>query len=453
LIEFWPRSLFARNLVLLIAFSLVVQFSTIAVYMLLQRPRVIEQGTLVATQINSLSIALSQVPSAVRERIVQQVNRDGQIAIVSDARPPSGIEDRSMLMDLFLRTVRAHVPARTQLHWENDPNSRLWADVTIDGRRYWIILPVRILLRFGWLSSTLALFSIMALIATIVALLIQRRINRPLREIAEVARKLGEGGQPERLPTYSSTELAAVANQFNAMTDSLEAMEASRAVMLAGISHDIRTPLTKLRLALAIEESSYEAPLSRYIEQIDGIVGQFLDYARTGSDEPVIDVDLNTLIMQMAGEFEERGYCFELHLRKLPTVAFRPIAMLRVIRNLMDNAVKYGVSGFEVTTWHKANEIGFAVLDRGPGIPTADSERLLRPFIRADMGRSTVSGTGLGLAIVDRIVRLHNGKFCLQPRDPEGGLMACVTFSYMRSPASGSLETDHHPSQGENVIN
>jgi two-component system osmolarity sensor histidine kinase EnvZ len=308
-------------------------------------------------------------------------------------------------------------------------------------------------LRFGWLSSTLALFSIMALIATIVALLIQRRINRPLREIAEVARKLGEGGQPERLPTYSSTELAAVANQFNAMTDSLEAMEASRAVMLAGISHDIRTPLTKLRLALAIEESSYEAPLSRYIEQIDGIVGQFLDYARTGSDEPVIDVDLNTLIMQMAGEFEERGYCFELHLRRLPTVAFRPIAMLRVIRNLMDNAVKYGVSGFEVTTWHKANEIGFAVLDRGPGIPTADSERLLRPFIRADMGRSTVSGTGLGLAIVDRIVRLHNGKFCLQPRDPEGGLMACVTFSYMRSPASGSLETDHHPSQGENVIN
>jgi two-component system osmolarity sensor histidine kinase EnvZ len=424
---------------LLIGFSLVVQFSTIAVYMLLQRPRVVEQGVLVATQINSLNIALSQVPPTVGDRIVQQINSRSQIVIASGMQPPTSSEDHSMLMDLFVKTVRSHVPLQIQLRWESDPKSRLWANVVIHGKQYWMILPVRILLRFGWLSSTLVLFMTMALMATIVALLIQRRINRPLREIAEVARKLGEGGQPERLPTYSSSELATVANQFNTMTDSLEAMESSRAVMLAGISHDIRTPLTKLRLALAIEQRSSEEPVSRYIDQIDVIVGQFLDYARTGSDEPVIKGDLNTLILQLAGEFEERGFHFELDLQKLPPINFRPIAMLRVIRNLMDNAVKYGMRGFGMNTWHAAAETGFSVLDRGPGISTIDRERLLRPFIRADTSRSSVNGTGLGLAIVDRIVCLHNGKFCLTSR-PGGGLAACVTLPCVRSAANDRVD-------------
>jgi two-component system osmolarity sensor histidine kinase EnvZ len=414
-------------LVLLIAFSLVVQFATIAVYMLLQRPRVIEQGVLVATQINTLNVALSRAPPSVRDDIVQQINRDGQIIIASDTQPPVNIEGSGMLMKLFLNTVRLHVLPQTQVRWEDDPSSRLWASAIIEHRRYWIVLPVRILLRFGWLSSTLMLLMMVALMATIVALLIQRRINRPLKEIAEVARKLGEGGQPDRLPNYSSIELATVASQFNMMTDSLEAMESSRAVMLAGISHDIRTPLTKLRLALAIEQRPSEEPVSRYIDQIDLIVGQFLDYARTGSDEPATEGDLNTLILQLAGEFEERGYRFELKMQKLPPFQFRSIAMLRVVRNLMENAVKYGVRGLEVVTWHKPDEIGFSVLDRGPGIPAADCERLLRPFIRADTARSTVSGTGLGLAIVDRIVRLHGGRLCLTPRSG-GGLAANVAL-------------------------
>jgi two-component system osmolarity sensor histidine kinase EnvZ len=443
MVRFWPKSLFVRNLVLLITFAVVVQFSTIAVYMLLQRPRVVELGSLVATQINTLQSALSGVPVGERGRVIGTINGAGRILIIADARPPRESADHSMLMDLFQKTVRSRVSPDIDLRWVNEPRSEVWATVGVGNERYWIVIPI-LLLRDGWLGSTVSLFLAMAFMATIVALLIQRRVNRPLRQIADAARKLGEGGRPERLPQYSSTELDTVANQFNLMTQSLEAMESSRAVMLAGISHDIRTPLTKLRLSLAMEERSPEKSVSRYIDQIDAIVGQFLDYGRTASDEPTIEGDLNTLIMQIAGEFEERGAVFELQLQKLPVMRFRPIAMLRVIRNLMDNAAKYGRQGLEVRTWHVAREVGISVLDSGPGISRSDSERLLQPFIRADAGRSSVSGTGLGLAIADRFARLHAGSVYLSPR-ASGGLEACVRLPCLQvSPAVsdiGSVET------------
>jgi two-component system osmolarity sensor histidine kinase EnvZ len=425
--RFWPKSLFVRNLALLITFAVVAQFSTIAVYMLLQRPRVIELGALVATQIDTLDAALSRVPTAERDRLLEQINRDGEILVSANARPPVETPSHSMLSDLFQRTVSSRVLRSIPLRWNYGQQPEVWADVRVAGEHCWLVLPVRLLVRDGWLGSTVSLVLAMALMATIVALLIQRRINRPLQEIAAAARKLGEGGHPERLPLYSSSELATVANQFNAMTASLEAMESSRAIMLAGISHDIRTPLTKLRLSLAMEHPSLEGPVSRYIEQIDAVLGQFLDYGRTAGDEPTIEGDLNTLIMQIAGEFEERGTRFALDLQQLPTLRFRPVAMLRAIRNLMDNAVKYGMQGLEVRSWHDAEAIGIAVLDSGPGISSSDSERLLQPFIRADAGRSASSGTGLGLAIADRVARLHNGRLRLAPR-VTGGLEVCVTL-------------------------
>jgi two-component system osmolarity sensor histidine kinase EnvZ len=288
------------------------------------------------------------------------------------------------------------------------------------------------LLPSGGLKPTFEVGLGIALMALAVASLIQRRIHRPLKQIAEAARKLGEGGRPEPLPRYSSSELAALASQFNAMTENLDAMESSRAVMLAGISHDIRTPLTKLRLALELGQESERKSVAHYIDQIDAIVGQFLDYGRIGTDEPSMVGDLNTLIWQIAGEFEERGQHFCMDLKPVPQMRFRPIAMLRTIRNLMDNAVKYGVEGFEVASFQDGSTVSIAIRDRGPGVRSGDTERLLQPFIRADEGRSIVGGTGLGLAIADRLVRLHGGKLFLVPRQG-GGLEALIEMPLIDS--------------------
>lgn len=425
--RFWPRSLFGRNLLLLLGLAAAAQLSTIFVYILLQRPRVVEVAELVATQVNTLDAALSQIPPDHRDAYIALVDHIGRFKVQAAAPPVSQRKSHGLLADLFIRIVQAHLDKGIEVRWMNSPTPRLWVHVNISGERYWLSLPVHATLRYRWLTSAMVLSLCMALSATLAALLIQRHINQPLRDIANAANNLGAGGRPERLPAYASTELAAVAEQFNAMLDSLEEMEASRALMLAGISHDIRTPLTKLRLALAMDSHASELPLSGYIEQIDVIVGQFLDFGRTGSDEPLVQGDINLLLRKLANEFAERTHFFALALQPLPSLPFRPVAMMRVFNNLMENAVKYGVVGLELHTHAEDGQIIVCVLDRGPGLRPGEETRLLRPFVRADAGRSHVSGSGLGLAIVDRIVRLHGGRLYLHRRSG-GGLEARVVL-------------------------
>jgi two-component system, OmpR family, osmolarity sensor histidine kinase EnvZ len=138
------------------------------------------------------------------------------------------------------------------------------------------------------------------------------------------------------------------------------------------------------------------------------------------------------LVEQLAFEFAERGHVFALHLAPLPAWRFRPIAMMRVLHNLMENAVKYGGVGLEIHTYTEHDTIVLSVLDRGPGLPEGDETRLLQPFTRGDVGRSNISGSGLGLAIVDRVARLHGGRLQLIRRQPNG-LEARLVFSLAES--------------------
>lgn len=416
----WPRSLFGRNLLLLLALIAIAQMSTIVLYLLLQRPRVMEVAQLVATQVNILDAALSQVPATDRDAYVARLNRGGTLTVQLAEPSSREVDFGTPLGRLFIREVRRDLAKGIELRLTTAPNLAVWVHIDISGERYWIRLPVYELLPYRWLTSALVLWFCLALSAALGALLIQRRINRPLRDLADAAQNLGSGGRAERLPTYHASELAIVAKQFNAMMDNLEEMEASRTVMLAGISHDIRSPLAKLRLMLAIDKHARDLPVGQYIDQIDAIIGQFIDFGRVGSDEPLVDGDLNTLVEQLAPEFAERGHAFALHLDPLPVMPFRPIAMMRVVHNLMENAVKYGGVGLEIRTYREHDTIVLAVLDCGPGLPEGDETRLLQPFTRGDIGRSNISGSGLGLAIVDRVARLHGGRLQLIRRQPNG---------------------------------
>jgi two-component system, OmpR family, osmolarity sensor histidine kinase EnvZ len=428
----WPKSLFVRNWLVLLVFAVAVQVLTMLAYMVMQRPSMERLAGIVAGQVNSISIAMAGVPPGERNQALRTINRDVRLITATEAEVPAELPFRGLLLNTFLKSLRTKVPAGSQVRWSGSPSFQLWTETHIGGASYWLVFPMSQLLPSGGLRPTLEVGFGIALMALAVASLIQRRIHRPLKQIAEAARKLGKGGRPEPLPRYSSSEMAALASQFNAMTENLDAMESSRAVMLAGISHDIRTPLTKLRLALELGQESERKSVAHYIDQIDAIVGQFLDYGRIGTDEPSMAGDLNTLICQIAGEFEERGQHFCMNLKSMPQMRFRPIAMLRTIRNLMDNAVKYGVEGFEVATFQEGSTVNIAIRDRGPGVRSGDTERLLQPFIRADEGRSIVGGTGLGLAIADRLVRLHGGKLSLVPRQG-GGLEALIQMPLMDS--------------------
>lgn len=425
----WPNSLFGRNLLLLFGLALIVQASGLVTLIYMVRPRVVEGGALLAMQINTLDSVLSGVPAAQRDYYIQRIERDNALRVLETDAPVEAHRPSSMLVALFLRSVRTHLNANIPFTWHSQPQPELLANIDIGGKRYWIALPIGVQLQTRVLMSTILLSAVMAIAALLVAMLIQRRINRPLQNIVAAVRKVGEGGEPERLPTDGASELAGMARQLNATFDSLKEMESTRAVMLAGISHDIRTPLTKLRLALAMHgRDGDDDAYIHYIDQIDAIVGQFVDFGRGGYDEPFAESDLNVLIRQLAGLFEERGHMFQLSLQTLPAHRFRPVAMSRIVTNLMDNAVKYGVRGLAVSSWYEHGLIHIAVRDTGPGWPDEHKRMLLtKPFVRANDARTGISGTGLGLAIVDRLVRLHGGSLQLRNR-PEGGAEALIVL-------------------------
>ena len=240
------------------------------------------------------------------------------------------------------------------------------------------------------------------------------------------AREVGKGRHPEPIPEHGAIELRQLAASFNRMSADLKRIDAERAEVLAGISHDLRTPLTRLRLEAEmsmVDEAARQAMVDD-IEQMDAILGQFLDYAR-GSDEAVAPEDVN-LLLQQAAQSNQRAFGVQPVMRldeDLPPLPLRRKALLRALANLIDNARKYGGGQIELVSRRAAAHIVVEVADRGPGIPPEAAERLKRPFTRLDAARSNIEGTGLGLAIVERVVRLHGGRLRLLPR-PGGGLIA-----------------------------
>jgi two-component system osmolarity sensor histidine kinase EnvZ len=276
---------------------------------------------------------------------------------------------------------------------------------------------------------TLFLSIALGAVATLAAYLLHRRINRPLQQLLRAADHLGSGGWPEPLMVSGPSELAVVAKTFNRMTEGLVEIESTRAAMLAGISHDIRTPLTKLRLALAMPES-LDAPLSsaeRFVDEIDVIVQQFIDFARGGDGEDASIGDLDELIGQLANDFAGLGHSFKLSLGIAHGVPFRPVSTLRMLMNVMQNAVTYGQVGLEVATWSDERWAYVCVQDSGAGIPEEMLSVVKQPFRRGPQVGYQRPGTGLGLAIANRIARQHGGSLDLSRR-PHGGMTVRISL-------------------------
>ncbi|HTJ93720.1 MAG TPA: ATP-binding protein, partial [Pararobbsia sp.] len=331
---------------------------------------------------------------------------------------------------VFFSFLRNHLPSDMPVRREIGNDTRLWIRMHLAGEPYWVSLPLPEHENAKGLLTGLSLSLVLAAFATMTAYLIQRRINRPLRELAGAARYVSAGALPDPLPTDGPTEIAEVSLAFNRMTGALKEAEDNRALLLASISHDMRTPLTKLRLAIAMSlpqgtHDDFVESAESYLDQFESILQQFMDYAGSGEKEAPEMRDLNALVASLAGDFVGLGHEFELSLGELPPVALRPVSSMRMVMNLMQNAVLYGRTGLSARTWVEGHEACLAIGDRGKGLSPDELERLKEPFKRGSNARENPGGTGLGLAIVDRIARLHGGTFELRPRDG-GGLEAVV---------------------------
>ncbi|MEX3895696.1 ATP-binding protein [Paraburkholderia sp. BR10954] len=441
-----PRTLLARNIALLIALVMLSQICSIVVLLhYVQRPRVERAAAVFATYVTTLDNLLAATPPASRAALTALLDAREQLPPEATDTPPHDLLHayRTYQRGVFIDSLQKHLPADMPARWQTEGAQRLWIRMHgslagagnaagLASAPYWIALPVPEDAQGSGLEVAIFLSLGLGVLAALAGYAIQLHLNEPLHELTQAARRVSAGDLPAPLPTDGPAEIAAVGSAFNQMTRALQDAEATRALMLAGISHDIRTPLTKLRLSMAMAipqgaDSSFVIAAESYLDQIETILQQFMDYAGSGEREEAQPGDLNALIERLAGDFAGLGHEFELSLGNLPAVSYRPISMMRLLMNLMQNAIVYGGSGLAVRTWATREAVTVAVCDRGKGLTAQELEKLKAPFQRGRNARAHSGGTGLGLSIVERIARLHGGGLQFHPREG-GGLEVWVVL-------------------------
>ncbi len=335
-------------------------------------------------------------------------------------------------MQLLTSDVRRLLGPQTRFAGSWEELEGFWVSFRLDPTdqdEYWVMLPAERIQRpqpLEWLGWGVAIMAF----ALVGAYLIVFRIGRPLRRIADAARLIGQGKHPAKLPEDEPGEIAEVATAFNQMAGDLAQLENDRAVILAGVSHDLRTPLARLRLGVEMSGAPHDEVLAMVsdIEEMDRVIGQFVDYGR-GDDSPAEAVALAPLIDDIVSADRLRGLAIETQIPPEATVLARSLPLRRALRNLIDNAERYGGRKQTLTLTAVPVERGWQIKlrDEGPGIPESELEHIKRPFVRLDEARGNTQGAGLGLAIVDRFARAHSGRFDLS-NHPEGGLVASITL-------------------------
>jgi two-component system, OmpR family, osmolarity sensor histidine kinase EnvZ len=427
----FPRSLLARTFLLIAALLIL---STAAWYLIFRtyerEPQVNQVARLVVSVVNLTRTALVAAQPGKRTALLEDLEELEGIRLYpyDVAQRITPVDDTSMLRKVK-DAVRLELGGETRFARSVDAMPGFWISFAIEGDEYWVMLPAdripqdRTLQWVGW--GLLALLLSLTGAYTIVS-----RITSPLKRLSAAAQQIGLGKRPDRVAESGPEELRSVARTFNDMNRDLAQLDEDRTLILAGVSHDLRTPLARMRLAVEMIDSDADLKIgmSHDIDDMDRIIGQFLDFARTESAEKLVPIDLAGVARELASIYRERGRSIELDAQSTPMIALRPLAMRRVVINLIDNAFRYAETGIALRTFAASGTVTLEVLDRGPGIPESETERMKQPFQRLESARSGKGGSGLGLAIVDRIVRMHDGRFDLIPR-PGGGLIARLSFS------------------------
>ncbi len=260
------------------------------------------------------------------------------------------------------------------------------------------------------------------------AALVSRQIGRPLADLASAARALGAGETNVATPVRGPEDVRRAASAFNAMAERLGRQLSRQRQMLWALSHDLRTPITALKLrAELVEDEPARQRLLAPIMEMERLTEQALALARAGaSDEERIEVDLAEIVQTLCIELGDMGVNVRAETAAPVVVECRPAEIARALRNLAENAAKYGGGGVMRAYRNDAGEAVAEVLDEGPGVPAESLSRLCAPFYRGDDARSGPAGAGLGLAIAQAIAEAHGGRLVLANRTPRGFSAALV---------------------------
>ncbi|HJW27203.1 MAG TPA: ATP-binding protein [Rhodocyclaceae bacterium] len=431
--KFVPSSLLARTFLLIATLVLLTTAAWLTLFRYAEAvPRAHETAQLATSAVNLIRAALlASAPERRLDLFIELTTREGiRLLPAEDNDKVEPLPD-SRFMTLVKKEVDAQLGPRTRMALEVNDVPGFWVSFRLEERdedEFWLVLPrERAVHKLAW---HWLIWGLLALgLALAVAWYIVSRINRPLKALAKAADSVRRGLTPEPLPETGAEELQRLAVAFNRMASDLARHEQDRAEVLAGISHDLRTPLTRLRLEaeMSVTDAASRDGIVADIEQMETVISQFMDYARGDGGETPQSTDISHLLQDVATRQTTLGHPLAFVIPPLPSIEARPKALTRAITNLVDNAYKYGGGDVQMQAWEAEGKVMVEVRDRGPGIPAEEAERLKLPFTRLDGARTNVTGTGLGLAIVERIARLHSGRLDLLPRDG-GGLTARLTL-------------------------
>ena len=439
-------SLFWRTfflLALLLAGSILAWLQTLRA--LEFEPRAIQTAQQIASLVNLSRAALVHADAIARVSLIKTMTEQEGVRILP-REPDDKYEpfDTDTLGKRISQELMARLGPGTLVANSVNREDGLWVGFVIDGDNYWMQTDRARFNQTG--GRTWLIWLITAAVLSLAgAALIARLINRPLKELSFAAGKVREGDfEASTLDeTVTTGEIRAVNIGFNRMTQKLAKIEQDRVVMLAGISHDLRTPLARLRLEteMSVADSDAREHMVADIEQLDAIIDKFLDYARPDHVK-LSPVSLDAVLEACTYSVRERpDIRVTLDVPPDIWVLADDVELRRVISNLLENARRYGksrktgIAHVHIAAKERDEWVLMKFRDHGVGVPAEKLASLTKPFFRLDEARTEATGAGLGLSIVDKTVQRMMGRFALA-NTTSGGLAAHIKLRRAQPPSS-----------------
>lgn len=424
-----PRSAFGKTVFLiglLLLINQLVSYFLVAVYVI--QPTLQQTNHLIAKQIKVVFIDVGGEGRLLSAELTQKFQQATGIDVLTEAQALRQGLNNAIYYQYFSDEMSRELGGPAEVRIEQDQQFSFWVRPP-QAPQYWIKIPLT-----GLNETDFSPLQIYILLIGFLSVAggwwFARQLNRPLQQLQRAAIAVGRGDIPAPLPEEGSTEIIAVTRAFNHMAKGIRQLEKDRSLLMAGVSHDLRTPLTRIRLAsemVSEQDGWIRDGIVSDIEDMNAIIDQFIDYIRHHKEESRTEEDLNQLVLEQvdADRLQQRQINTEL-LEPLPLVAIRRIAIKRVLSNLIENALKYSDGTIEVRTGYEKNRqrVYVQVRDHGPGIPEDQMTQMFEPFTQGDTARGS-AGSGLGLAIIKKIVDMHHGEIRLH-NHAFGGLVATV---------------------------
>ena len=428
-----PRGLYGRSLIIIVAPMVLLQI--VVTYMFLERHWQLVTERLSASTVSEISLLLEEYERAPTEQRAKYLAKEARerlslsVAFLPDEQLPETPSSSGGLLESSLKDNLRRKVQRP--FWIDTSKYTEYVDIRVayNGGVMRTLSPASHVYATNshiflvWMVGT-------SFVLVVVAVLFLRNQIRPIERLAEAAESFGMGRDVQSFRPRGASEVRRAAEAFLDMRDRIERQIAQRTAMLAGVSHDLRTPLTRMRLELAMMGDDPQVQeMRRDIDEMQRMLDDYLEFARGHRGEPTEETDLAELLRETCNDWQRKGCNVSLTVQGDLHLPLRRSAFKRCLANLVGNACKYGktvwITGFRDMS-DPASDIEIVVDDDGPGIPDEQLEEVFRPFYRLDDSRNLdEGGSGLGLAIARDIARGHGGEITLS-RSPAGGLRAIV---------------------------